>query len=415
MTKRNRPAGEPAPPASPSPLARLDAELVPRFLRGGYDAEHVSARRRWLEASCGVALPLIGAAAISTETMRGNVENPIGAAQVPLGLAGPLRVRGEHAQGIFYVPLATTEGTMVLSYERGAVALTRAGGALARVLVDENRVCPWFTFAAAEDAFAFPARVAAALEDLRAAAAATTSHGRLLRVDCQVVGREAIASFVFHTADAHGMNMAVLATDAACRLLIARGIAEDFSIFSGFDSEKRASGAALLGGKGKRVVATARLPAAVVATLGTTPAAIAELWRRTVTGNLQAGALGYCGQYANGLAALYIACGQDVANVANSALGITTFAVNEAGDLDAGVTLSSLTVATVGGGTGRGTAAECLAVLGCTGAGKARRLAEIAAALLLAGEISMAAAVASGEFVAGHEAYGRNRPPAAGG
>jgi hydroxymethylglutaryl-CoA reductase (NADPH) len=132
-----------------------------------------------------------------------------------------------------------------------------------------------------------------------------------------------------------------------------------------------------------------------------------------VLGHLQASAIGYNGHFANGLAALFIACGQDVANVAHSAVGITNFEVTAGGDLYASVTLPSLTVATVGGGTGGGTARECLEMLGCAGPGGAPKLAEIAAATLLAGELSMGAALASGEFVTAHEMYGRNRPPEA--
>jgi hydroxymethylglutaryl-CoA reductase (NADPH) len=159
------------------------------------------------------------------------------------------------------------------------------------------------------------------------------------------------------------------------------------------------------------VIAGARLPARVVrAWLHSTPQEIAELWRHTVLGHLQSGSLGYNGHFANGLTALFIACGQDVANVVNSAVGITALEVTEEGDLHASVTLPSLTVATVGGGTGLGTARECLEMLGCAGTGGAPRLAEIVAATLLAGELSMGAAIASGEFVDAHETYGRNRP-----
>jgi len=134
------------------------------------------------------------------------------------------------------------------------------------------------------------------------------------------------------------------------------------------------------------------------------------VWRRTVVGHLQANAVGYNGHYANGLAAVFIACGQDVANVVNSSVGVTNFEVTGRGDLYASVTLTSLTVATVGGGTQSGTARECLEMLGCAGAGRAAKFAEVVAATLLAGELSMGSAIASGEFVQAHETYGRNRP-----
>jgi hydroxymethylglutaryl-CoA reductase (NADPH) len=122
--------------------------------------------------------------------------------------------------------------------------------------------------------------------------------------------------------------------------------------------------------------------------------------------------VGYNGHFANGLAAIFIACGQDVANLANAAVGTTQLELTEAGDLYASVVLPALTVGTVGGGTGEGTARECLELLGCAGAGGARKLAEIVAATLLAGELSLGAALAAGEFVDAHEEYGRNRPEA---
>jgi hydroxymethylglutaryl-CoA reductase (NADPH) len=290
-------------------------------------------------------------------------------------------------------------------------AVARAGGATARVYEDENRVAPVFSFDDVADAHDFARWLGEDIEEIRAAAEATTLHGRLLRLECHPVGREVIVIFGYHTADAQGMNMIVKATEAACRWILPRSRARRFQIFSGYSSEKRASGALLAGGKGKRVVAGALLPAQVVKSyLHTSPEGLCAMWRRTVLGHVQAGALGYNGHYANGLAAVFIACGQDVANVVNSAVGITTFEVTDEGDLYAGVTLPSLTVATVGGGTQLGTGRECLELLGCVGAGRAPKFAEIVAATLLAGELSMGAAIASGEFVQAHETYGRNRP-----
>ncbi len=386
-------------------------KLVPRFENQGYTGGAVAARRRWIEQTTGCSLARVGSYAIPTEEMRGNIENPVGAAQVPLGVAGPLLVHGTHAEGIFYVPLATTEGALVRSYERGMVALTRSGGVSARVYRDENRISPVFLFENVASAHDFARRLNDNFAAIQEQAESTTRHGKLLRLDCQPIGREVIVDFLYSTADAHGMNMIVAATDRACRWISLHSDALGFYLLSGYSSEKRGSGALFAGGKGKKVVAGARLPSNLLRQyLHITPAELVDFWRHTVLGHIQAHAIGYNGHYANGLAALFIACGQDVANVANSAVGITHFELTQDRDAYVSVTLPSLTVATVGGGTGLGTSPECLGMLGVAGTGGALKLAEIAAATLLAGEVSMAAAIASGEFAKAHQRYGRNRP-----
>jgi hydroxymethylglutaryl-CoA reductase (NADPH) len=397
-----------SPPAEDSDMA---PGLVPRFEHQGYQAQAVTARRNWVGEKTGCGLHHVARYSIPSEEMRGNLENPIGAAQVPLGVAGPLLIHGEHAKGIFYVPLATTEGALVRSYERGMVTLTRAGGVTTRVYGDENRVCPVFLFPGVAEAHEFAMRLNDHFSTIKAEAESTTHHGKLLRLECRPVGREVVVNFCYFTADAHGMNMIVKATERACGWILSHTGAQDFLIFSGLSSEKRASGALFAGGKGKSIVAGARISAALLHSyLHITPAQLLDLWQHTVLGHIQAHAAGYNGHFANGLAALFIACGQDVANIVNSAVGITNFEHCNNDEVYVSVTLPSLTVATVGGGTGLGTGRECLEMLGVAGAGRALKLAEIAAGMLLAGEISMAAAIASGEFAQAHDRYGRNRP-----
>jgi hydroxymethylglutaryl-CoA reductase (NADPH) len=385
--------------------------LVPRFDNQGYDTNSVAERRKWLEQLSGNHFTHIGSHSILSEEMRGNIENPVGVAQVPLGVAGPLLVHGAFAQGVFYVPLATTEGALVRSYERGMVTLTRAGGVTVRIYQDENRVSPVFMFSGVAQAHEFALRINEDFMKIKEAAESTTSHGTLLRLDCQPLGREVVVNFCYHTADAHGMNMIVKATERACFWIIDHSRAETFLLFSGLSSEKRGSGVLFPGGKGKKVVAGALLPANLLRKyLHINPSEMVDLWHHTVLGHIQAHAVGYNAHYANGLAALFIACGQDVANIVNSSVGITNFELVEDDQVYVSVTLPSLTVGSVGGGTGLGTAHECLKLLGAAGKGGSPKLAEIVAATLLAGEISMAAAIASGEFVRAHDSYGRNRP-----
>jgi hydroxymethylglutaryl-CoA reductase (NADPH) len=392
-------------------LSQAALPLVPRMKQQGYAQPYVQRRRQWLEQRTGCRLDHIGAHSIPGDEMRGNIENPVGAAQMPLGVAGPLQINGTNAHGVFYVPLATTEGALVRSYERGMVALTRAGGVTTRVYVDENRVSPVFLFENVARAHEFAVTLPDKFEEIRAAAESTTQHGKLQRIEGHAIGREVIVNFCYFTGDAQGMNMIVKATERACKWIMEHCDALHFYVFSGFSSEKRASGSLLAGGKGKKVTAGALLPKHIVKSyLHVTPEDLSQMRQHTMLGHLQANAIGYNGQLANGLAAIFIACGQDVANIVNSAVGITNFELDQNRDLYASVTLPSLTVATVGGGTALGTSRECLEILGCAGRDKAAKFAEIICATLLAGELSMGAAIASGEFVAAHETYGRNRP-----
>jgi hydroxymethylglutaryl-CoA reductase (NADPH) len=389
----------------------LHSELIPRYSKQGYDVESVSLRREWIERKTDSDLNHVGAFSISSSLMRGNVENPIGAVQVPLGTAGPLLVNGLHAKGVFYIPLATTEGALVRSYERGMAVLTRAGGVASRVHLDENCVAPTFFFRDVVESYEFASRLPGYFSQICREAEATTKHGKLLRIEPHVEGRNVIVSFHYYTADAHGMNMIVKATDSACHWIATHLDPRGYQIFSGFESEKHASGGLFTAGKGKKVTAGALVPSEILRLyLRATPAQFRSLWQHTVLGHIQVHSVGYNGHFANGLAAIFIACGQDVGNLPNCSVGITNFEVTATGDLYASVTLPSLTVATVGGGTGLGTAQECLAILGCKGAKHAPKFAELIASTLLAGELSIGAAIISGELVAAHESYGRNRP-----
>lgn len=386
------------------------ADLVPRLKDQGYEAERVARRRAWVEERTGAEMRHVASYSIDSEQMRGNIENPIGAAQIPLGIAGPLLVRGQHAQGTYYIPLATTEGALVRSYERGMVVLTRAGGVEVSLLADENQISPSFFFSGIVQAAQFCRWIGEHFEPIRQQAESTTRHGKLKNLRCHQIGRQVIVNFGFETGDAQGMNMIVKATDQACRWIVGQYSGAAYFQFSGMCSEKRPSGYLLTRGKGKTVTAGALLPESVLKPyLHCSALELYRVWHSTVIGHLAANAVGYNGQFANGLSAMFVALGQDVANVVNSACGVTNFELCDGG-LYVSLTLPALTVATVGGGTGLGTQRECLEMLGCYGSGHSRKLAEIVAAALLGGEISMGAAIASGEFAAAHELYGRNRP-----
>ncbi len=386
------------------------SELVPRLKDQGYLPDQVTRRRNWVESRTGTSLRSVGTSCIPTPEMRGNIENPVGAAQIPIGVAGPIWIRGLHAQGKFYIPMATTEGALVRSYERGMVALTRSGGVETTISLDENQTNPSFFFDTLAEASSFQVWIGKHFSKIQEIANSTTGHGRLLSFHCHQIATQVILNLRFSTGDAQGMNMIVKATDAACRWIQSERGPIRFHLFSGMSSEKRPSGYLLSRGKGKWVCASAVLPNDIVrAYLNCSADELFNVWHSTLVGHLTANTVGYNGQFANGLAAIFIATGQDVANIVNSACGMTIFKLVSNG-IRVELTLPALTVATVGGGTALPTQKECLQMLGCYGSGMAGKLAEIIAAGLLGGEISMAAAIASGDFAQAHEQYGRNRP-----
>jgi hydroxymethylglutaryl-CoA reductase (NADPH) len=384
--------------------------LIPRDAEDDHAPAIVAERLRLCAELAGRPLPYLAGAPVPPAAARGKIENLIGFAQVPVGLAGPLTVDTSAGVRTVCVPMATTEGAMVASYSRGMKALAAGGPVRARVLRASLSQCPMLGYARAEEAERAAAVAAASLASWRELVAGQTSHGRLASVSPEVVGRRLVVVLEFTTGDALGINMATRAADAISADLAARTGARERYVH-GEDVEKRSHARALLQGRGRSVVADARVPrAALREVLRVAPEDLVRIQKAYAVGFARLGTGNHLVQAANGLAAVLLACGQDVAYVGESAVGLLDFDVDEAGDLHASVALPALLVGTVGGGTGQGTAAECLDVLGVRGDGGANPFAELLAATVLAGDLSLMASFCAGDFVASHERLGRNRP-----
>ena len=368
-------------------------------------------RRAWLGHNTGHSLDAVAETRFAPEETRGNIENLVGATQVPLGIGGPVRVNGQHADGLFFVPFATTEGTLVTTYQYGMRAITEAGGANTYVLADALDVTPCFVTASTRDALDLAQWLEDHLPQLQAVAAETTAHGRLLEVRAHVFGRRVFARLVFSTGDAMGMNMVNLAVDRICRHVTGATVCERYYLRCNYSSDKKPAAINLFRPYGKEVAVDLTMPARVVEThLGVSTDDLLEFVAAGRLGTMQAGALGANAHFANGLAAIYIACGQDVAQIVNASIGFMDFEAVNDGDLYVAARLPNLVVATVGGGTQLPTQRECLALLGCDGDGTARKFAEIVAATLVGGELAICAALANGRFI---EAHRQNRVTAA--
>lgn len=344
------------------------------------------------------------------EEFSGNIEGFTGFVQVPLGICGPLKVLGQHAQGDYYLPLATTEGALISSVARGCQIISMSGGAEVRIIDDSIVRTPVFIFTTLQELMLFSNWVKENIKGIRQAAESTTGHGKLLEIEQFPIGTQLILRFVFSTGDASGQNMTTIATRTALDFILNSyaGNIADWFLESNLSGDKKINSVNFTRNRGKKVVAVCRIPAAIVKKhLHTTPERMCRLADLSMVTSLQAHAYGVQAHYANTLAAVYIAAGQDPACVAESAAGITYLQLLD-GDLQISATLPGLMVGTVGGGTRLPTQKHCLQLMGCAGRGNAGKFAEILAAGVLAGEISIIGAMAADEFTSAHARYGRS-------
>lgn len=374
----------------------------------GYSHSDVDARRKAAEEFTGTSLESVSKFCFDSESVSKNIENMIGATQIPLGYAGPVTVEGEHAVGRFLIPLATTEGALVASISRGMSVAESGGGIKARVFKDAMTRAPVFKV---RD-IAHSAEVIEWIENnfdiLSEAVGGTTSHGKLLEIEPYPSGRNLYLRFAFSTGDAMGMNMATIATEAACREIEKHTGAQMISVSGNMCSDKKPAAINVVKGRGKTVVAEAVIPKEVVEErLHATVDSIIEInYRKNLMGSALSGTLGANAHAANMAAALYIATGQDPAQVVGASMTYVS-CEDVDGDLYISVRMPAVEVGTVGGGTTLPCQAEALRMIGCHGAGKAKKFAEIVAATILAGELSTLAAQAAGHLGSAHSALGR--------
>jgi hydroxymethylglutaryl-CoA reductase (NADPH) len=385
---------------------------VPRDSEDNYSQAAIGERHEYIAEKTGVDLEHVPEYSFEASRGEGNIENFVGVAQVPLGVAGPVQVNGEHADGEFPVPLATTEGTLVASYSRGMKAINLAGGATTTVVDDRMNRAPVFVFENAREARDFREWVFDHYETVKEQAEETSSVAELVEIEEYMTNNLANLRFSFHTGDAAGQNMVGKATFAACNWILQEypGYVENFYLEGNFATDKKSSKVNDLQTRGKRVTAEVTLSEETcLRHLGAEPESIAHHGKISAINSFFGGLNSNGAHAANGLAALFIACGQDEANVAESSASITNVTLLEDNSLHVSVTIPSLIVATYGGGTGLATQQECLSMLGCTGSGKVNKFAEIAAATVLAGELSLAAAISASDWVTSHDELGRNR------
>ncbi len=339
-----------------------------------------------------------------------NIEHFIGTVKVPVGIAGPLRVNGLFANQDYLVPLATTEAALVASYNRGSRLITKAGGASTMLLNEGVTRSPGFAFQTIVEAGQFVAWAATQYDAFKQIAQSTTSHGSLKDININIEGNHVYMVFEYLTGDASGQNMVTIATNMVFDYILKHSPIEPKVAFldGNLSGDKKANTHTLRGVRGKKVTSEVIIPKKMVEKfLHTSPSRMVEFGQMTTVGGVLSGTVGINAHYANALTALYIACGQDPACVAESAVGMTRMELTKEGDLYTSVTLPNIMVGTVGGGTHLPSQKACLDILGLAGAGKARALAEVCAALCMAGEISIVGAFSAGHFSRAHHKLAR--------
>ena len=385
---------------------------VPRDRDDDYTRDAQAKRADFVKDQTGVELEHVTSYSFDPAVLSGNVEQFLGVAQVPIGLAGPLLVNGEHAQGEFYVPLATAEGTLVASYNRGMRLLYESGGVTTTILDDRMQRAPAFLFPSAREAREFGKWLSDNFDRIKEVAESTTRSGKLIEIEQYSASRILYTRFDYTTGDAAGQNLTGKATQAACHWIKDQypGI-EHYFLESNFATDKKSSQVNMLHTRGKRVVAEAVITNEVIERVMRSNTELMFRARQVSNlGGFMSGVNNNGAHSANGITAMFIATGQDAANVAESSAAFVHAELRPNGDYYYSVTIPSLIVATYGGGTGLATQRECLELLDCYGAGKVQKFAEIVAATVLCGELSLGSAIVAEEWVDAHDLYGRNRP-----
>ena len=367
-------------------------------------------RRKFIEEKTNTQLEHIGKYSIDmTLTAQKNIENQIGTIQVPVGVAGPVIINTEEETIETYVPMATTEGALLASVNRGCSVIRKSEGCSVSILNNQMTRAPVIKTKNIHDANKLKIWIEEHFNEIKEVAESTTNHGKLIKIDpIAIVGHFVYPRFVYETGDSMGMNMVTIATQEAINYIEQENDIHVIALSGNFCVDKKPSALNMIEGRGKSIVAEVTVPKEIVEkTLKTTPDAVVEVnYAKNLVGSAISGSYGYNAHFANMIAAVFLACGQDPAHVVEGSIGITTAETVE-GDLYFSVTIPDLPVATVGGGTRLETATESLNIMDVKGSGNVNKFASIVASIALAGELSLVGALAAGHLARAHKELGR--------
>jgi len=385
--------------------------------RGLYTEDARLERLKYVRDNTGAKLERVAENTFEAKALVSNIEAFIGSVEIPVGIAGPLHIKGSHADGLFYAPMATTEGALLASATRGATALSRSGGVNVRVIGQRMLRVPVFVLSDLDSALFFSEWVKDHYAEISEQTRKYSNYANLVEVNTELMGRTVHVQFVYETGDAAGQNMTTTCTWQACQWVIAQMQQfasiefENFMIEANLSNDKKVTYNSFLKGRGVRVLAECLLTDEVCQkVLKVTPKQLFTAYNQFIGGSIASGMVGMNINIANVIGAIFTATGQDIACVHESSIGQLYLELTEDNEVYATLRLPSLVVGSVGGGTSLAQQKECLELIGCAGPGCSHKLAEVIAGFCLALDLSTLSAIASDQFARAHEKLGRNRP-----
>jgi NADP-dependent 3-hydroxy-3-methylglutaryl-CoA reductase len=388
-------------------------DIAPIPCKGDYSSEATQERLQFVRGRTEEDISKLALHHLSSEDMKGHVENFLGAVQIPVGLAGPLLFQGHDVQGPIYAPCATTEGALVASICRGSKLLTAAGGVKTKVISQTIHRAPSFVCRNVNQACHLRDFILANQAALEQILTKVSKHTKLLSINPVLNGRTLHCIFHYSTGDAAGQNMVTVASEVLMKWILDEAPKQvDVDIIShqvegGMNGDKKVNFLSMIHGRGVRAVAECLIPDSVFQECFKIPSqTFYQHYVRGASASTMIGLVGLNVNIANVIAAIFVATGQDIASVHESSVGFLNVEP-DGSDLYCSLTLPSLLIGTVGGGTGLPAQSEALKIMDCCGAGKRNRLAEIMAGFCLALDISTWSAIAQHTFTGAHVKLGR--------
>ena len=353
---------------------------------------------------------------IRLENIQNNIESFIGTVEIPLGLIGPLYFVDGKEPEMVYTAVATTEGALAASMNRGAKAISECGGFKAHVVHQKMLRTPMFTFGQMSEAIAFDQWIKKNFTEIKKVTQKYSNYADLMEISSVIIGKIAHLKFIYSTSDASGQNMTTSCTWHAC-LWIDEHFQQEteieilhFVIDGNGASDKKVSFYSMQNGRGTHVISECFLSNEIVEkTLRTTADDMFRSYNHSMAISRMDGMIGYNINVANTIAGIFAATGQDLACIHESSTGILQMEQTSEG-LYISLSLPNLVVGTVGGGTHLPAFSKMLELMGCKGIGKVERFSKLIAGFALSLEVSTLAAIVSGQFVRAHQKLGRNKP-----